>query len=126
MPVFNNPRQAIIVEGGDSALGLVALLVCVGVGIAALITFVVAHAVLITACLVVFVVVVGGFAVWCRWVTSERRYAAARAPLPPPPVHLRRALAPPPRAIEPARVIPAHVEYPTSPKRSADAATADS
>lgn len=55
MPVFNNPRQAIIVEGGGS-LGVPLALAGVLAAIVALVAFVLAHLILLAVCTVVLAV----------------------------------------------------------------------
>ena len=94
-------------SGGD------ALAVVVPVAVAAVVVvFVLAHLALLAGCAAAFVVVMGGVIAGMRWVASPRRMRqqlhpqAVRRTLPAAPA---RAITAPPRAIEAARVIPAHV-----------------
>jgi hypothetical protein len=82
MPEFIRPKRAIIETGDDGLLYLLAVLAAAAFAIllAALVAaWIVAHAVLLAVVLGVFVVALGGFCVWCRWVSSPRRLAEMRA-----------------------------------------------
>jgi hypothetical protein len=79
--------------------------------IGSLVAFVMAHVVLLACCLAAAGVVLGGFAVWSRWISSPARLAELRAaeraelPAAKPAVALPRGWS----ASRPA--LPAPVEY---------------
>lgn len=111
MPVYHRPRQAIITEGGSGGTAL-ALLLALGVAllvIVSLVAFVLAHLVLVAVLAAVFAAAMGGYIAFTRWLASpaqfEKQFRPHRATAPAP--RPARAILAPPKAIEPARIIPA-------------------
>jgi hypothetical protein len=130
MPTYIRPARVDITEGSSGIGGLVLIAAAVG-AVAAVVAFIAAHIVLLAVCAGAFVAVMGGLAVWFRWLSSPRRLqqhlpairasvAAPRAaqPISAAPRAMRRQLSEPwpvvslekvpasPRVIEPTRVIP--------------------
>jgi hypothetical protein len=71
MPTYIRPARVDITEDGGGG-GLVPIAAAV-LAVAAVVAFIAAHIVLLAVCAAVFVGVMGGLAVWFRWLSSPRR-----------------------------------------------------